>query len=91
MSVDKERRRAMERHGYVIMDNNQMNNYDNNSGRNPNGQGNGNGNGNGGNNNGNGQNPKKQNLLILKLNMRLKRHRASKVVLERIIRTSNFY
>ena len=40
-----------------------MNNYDNNSGRNPNGQGNGNGNG--GNNNGNGQNPKKQNLLIL--------------------------
>ncbi|MBQ2934955.1 MAG: ATP-dependent zinc metalloprotease FtsH [Lachnospiraceae bacterium] len=45
------------------MDNNQMNNYDNNSGRNPNGQGNGNGNG--GNNNGNGQNPKKQNLLIL--------------------------
>lgn len=42
-----------------------MNNYDNNSGRNPNGQGNGNGNGNGGNNNGNGQNPKKQNLLIL--------------------------
>ena len=47
------------------MDNNQMNNYDNNSGRNPNGQGNGNGNGNGGNNNGNGQNPKKQNLLIL--------------------------
>lgn len=45
------------------MDNNQFNNYDNNSGRNPNGQGNGNGNG--GNNNGNGQNPKKQNLLIL--------------------------
>ena len=40
-----------------------MNNFDNNSGRNPNGQGNGNGNG--GNNNGNGQNPKKQNLLIL--------------------------
>ncbi len=45
------------------MDNNQFNNYDNNSGRNPNGQGNGNGNG--GNNNGNGQDPKKQNLLIL--------------------------
>ena len=43
------------------MDNNQLNNYDNNSGRNPNGQGNGNG----GNNNGNGQNPKKQNLLVL--------------------------
>ena len=43
------------------MDNNQMNNFDNNSGRNSNGQGNGNG----GKNNGNGQNPKKQNLLIL--------------------------
>ena len=54
--------RTIERHGYLIMDNNQINNYDNNSGRNPNGQGNGNGNGG---NNGNNQNPKKQNLLIL--------------------------
>ena len=52
---------TIERHGYLIMDNNQINNYDNNSGRNPNGQGNGNG----GNNNGNNQDPKKQNLLIL--------------------------
>ena len=51
---------TIERHGYLIMDNNQINNYDNNSGRNPNGQ-----NGNGGNNNGNNQDPKKQNLLIL--------------------------